>query len=48
MVQVIWRKKALKDFILPKCGFLNYFSYLCGVRAAKRQTDNNRQFKEII
>ena len=34
--------------ILPKCSFLNYFSYLCGVRAAKRQTDNNRQFKEII
>ena len=34
--------------IFPKCGFLNYFSYLCGVRAAKRQTDNNRQFKEII
>ena len=34
--------------ILPKCGFLNYFSYLCGVRAAKRQTDNNREFKEII
>ena len=34
--------------IFPKCSFLKYFSYLCGVRAAKRQTDNNRQFKEII
>ena len=32
----------------PNAVYLNYFSYLCGVRAAKRQTDNNRQFKEII
>ena len=32
----------------PNAVYLNYFSYLCSVRAAKRQTDNNRQFKEII
>ena len=32
----------------PNAVFLKYFPYLCGVRAAKRQTDNNRQFKEII
>ena len=34
--------------IFPKCGLLKYFLYLCSPKAAKRQTDNNRQFKEII
>ena len=27
---------------------MNYFPYLCTQKRAKRQTDNNRQFKEII
>ena len=27
--------------IFPKCGFLNYFLYLCGVRAAKLLTLGN-------